>query len=143
MERKKILVVDDEPSVLDYIHEVLTLDGYASFPYSDASTALTLLASGASLDLAIVDLNMPDMNGLEFHAQIKHLRPRLPCIVVTGQSSVESYLNAINSGVYEYLNKPFRSSELKAVVAAALEKATRSSDGCPGQIQSSTFDGGQ
>jgi DNA-binding NtrC family response regulator len=139
MDKKTILVVDDDPAVLDYIHEILTMYGYESVTYSDGSTALTLIASGDPLDLAIVDLNMPDMNGLEFHARIKQLRPKLPCILVTGQSSVESYLNAMNSGVFEYLNKPFSSRELKAVVAAALEKSALMSGSGPGQIRSRDF----
>lgn len=129
MDKKTILVVDDDPDVLECAHEILTMHGYESVPCSEAAAALTLLASGASLDLAIIDLVMPVMNGLEFHAQVKQLRPGLPCIVVTGHTSVESYLNAINSGISEYLNKPYRSRELLTVVAAALEKsAMRSGD---------------
>jgi DNA-binding NtrC family response regulator len=139
MDKKTILVVDDDLAVLDYIHEILTMYGYESLPYSDASTALTVIASGTSLDLAIVDLKMPEMNGLEFHARIKQLRPRLPCIVVTGQSSVESYLHAMDSGVFEYLNKPFSSRELKAVVAAALEKSEMMTGSGPEQILSPEF----
>jgi DNA-binding NtrC family response regulator len=63
------------------------------------------------------------MSGLELHARIKQLRPGLPCIVVTGYSSVESYLNAINSGVCEYLNKPYGNRELLRVVGAVLDKS--------------------
>jgi DNA-binding NtrC family response regulator len=135
LDKKKILVVDDDPAVLDYIHELLTILGYESVPCSDSSAALTLLASGTPFDLAIIDLIMPDMNGLEFYRRIMQLRPQLPCIMVTGQSSVESYLNAMHSGIFEYLNKPFRSRELKAVIAAALERSTMISGGGPGLIQ--------
>jgi DNA-binding NtrC family response regulator len=135
LDKKKILVVDDDPDVLSYIHEILTIHGYESIPCSDSSTALTLLASGTPFDLAIIDLIMPDMNGLEFYTRIMQLRPQLPCIMVTGQSSVESYLNAMHSGIFEYLNKPFKSSELKAIVAAALEKSTMRSGGGPALIQ--------
>jgi len=122
MDKKKILVVDDDPGALECVHEILTRQGYESIPCSGASTALPLLASETSLDLAIIDLIMPDMNGLEFHATMKRLRPGLPCILVTGYGSVETYLNAINNGVFEYLNKPYRSIELKALVAAALKE---------------------
>jgi DNA-binding NtrC family response regulator len=122
MDKKTILVVDDDRDVLECIHGILTLHGYESVPCSDTSAALTLLASEASLDLAIIDLVMPEMNGLELHARVKQLRPELPCIIVTGCSSIESYLNAINNGAFGYLNKPYRFRELITVVAAALEK---------------------
>jgi DNA-binding NtrC family response regulator len=123
MNKKKILIVDDNIDTLECVHEILTLHGYESVPCSDASAALDLIDSRVSLDLAIIDLIMPEMSGLEFHARIKQLRPGLPCIVVTGYSSVESYLNAINSGVFEYLNKPYKSRELISIVAAALKES--------------------
>jgi DNA-binding NtrC family response regulator len=123
MDKKTILVVDDDADALECAHQILTRHGYESIPCSDISTALTLLASGASIDLALIDLFMPEMNGLEFHARIEQLRPGLPCIVVTGHSSVESYLIAINNGILDYLNKPYRIGELKKVVAMAFEKA--------------------
>jgi DNA-binding NtrC family response regulator len=134
MDKKKILVVDDDPYALECVHAILTMHGYDSIPFSDISAALTLLASGASLDLAIIDLMMPEMNGLEFHAKIMKLRPGLPCIMVTGYSSIESYLIAFNNGILEYLNKPYGSMDLKTIVAAALEKTAMRSGGGTGQI---------
>jgi DNA-binding NtrC family response regulator len=125
MDKKKILIVDDDVDALECVDEILTRYGYESVPCTDASAALVLLASEVSLDLAITDLVMPEMNGLEFHEKIKQLRPGLPCIVVTGYSSVESYLHAINSGVFEYLNKPYRNRELIAIVAAALKRSVQ------------------
>ena len=121
---KTILVVDDDADALETAHMILTCHGYKSIACSDISTALTLLASRETLDLVIIDLHMPEMNGLELHARIKELRPGLPCIMTTGDMSVESFLNAINSGVFEYFNKPYKSTKLLAVVAAALKEST-------------------
>ncbi len=123
MNRKKILVVDDDAGVLEYVHQMLDRSGYESIPFTNASAALAMLASETSLDLAIVDLVMPEMNGLEFHAELKRLRPGLPCILATGYGSVENYLDAMNSGVFDYLHKPFRRGDLITAIKAALEKS--------------------
>ncbi len=88
-----------------------------------------MLATGASFDLAIVDLIMPEMDGLEFHKKLMHLRPGLPCILTTGYGSVENYLRAVNSGVFDYLYKPYKYSDLLTVVKAALEKSTMNDGG--------------
>ena len=131
MEKKKILLVDDDPGVLECLHEILSRQGYEPASCSNASSALALVSSGAPFALAIIDLILPDMNGLECHARIKQLRPDLPCIVATGHCSVESYLTALSNGVFEYLNKPFRSRELQAVVGAAIGKAASLAQGRP------------
>jgi len=129
MDKKTILIVDDEPDALECIHEIVTRNGYESITCSDAASALKLLASGVHLDLAIFDLIMPDMNGHDLHSSIKELRPGLPCIIITGYASVESYLTAISSGVFEYLNKPYRCKDLVAVIAAALATSTKMCNG--------------
>ncbi len=129
MSKKTILVVDDDASVLECVHDMLTRYGYETIPCSDASAARATLTSGVTLDLAIIDLIMPEMNGLEFHAKLKHLRPGLPCILATGYGSVENYLNAINSGVFDYLYKPYRSRDLITIVEAALKKSATMNNG--------------
>ncbi len=130
MGRKKIMVVDDDTGVLEYLNEMLVRGGYESVPFSDASAALALLASETTLDLAIIDLVMPEMNGLEFHEKLKNLRPGLPCVLTTGYGSVENYLDAMHKGVFDYLYKPYRCSDLITVVNAALEKSARMNDNC-------------
>jgi len=133
MDKKRILVVDDDSGALEIVHNVLTTHGYEFILCPDTSQALAMVKSGASLDLAIIDLIMPDMNGLELHNRIKQLLPELPCIVVTGYSSVESYLSAMNSGAFGYLNKPYRSDDLKTLVAAALEYSAMKKSQGPGR----------
>ncbi len=125
MSKKTILVVDDDARVLECVHEMLTRYGYESILCSDTSAALAMLASGASLDLAIIDLVMPEMDGLEFHEKLKHLRPGLPCIITTGYGSVENYLDALHRGVFDYLYKPYRCSDLITVIKRALDKSTK------------------
>ena len=138
MPRKRILVVDDESGSLESIHETLTLHGYESIPCQKISAALTMLDSRAALDLAVFDFCMPEMNGLELHARIRQLRPELPCIMVTGYSTIENYLKAINSGVFEYLNKPYRNRELLKVVAAAI-KGSPMTGGVAGRSHTDAF----
>jgi two-component system response regulator (stage 0 sporulation protein F) len=96
--------------------------GYRSLLYADGEAALSPLASGVPIDAAIIDLIMPGMSGLEFLVRARWIAPHLPCIVLSGYSSTEQYLKAMQLGATEYLNKPVRIRELGKVVASVLEK---------------------
>ena len=134
MDKKTILVVDDDPDARDCVNEILTTRGYTSIPCADTPSAQALLASGASLDLAIIDISMQEMSGVELHGWIKQLWPGLPCIVISGYSPVEHDLSAIDNGGIEYLRKPYRIRELQSVVAAALRKTAMMSKGASVQV---------
>lgn len=116
---KTILFVDDDEGVRMSFEEILRRFGYEVISCVDGSSALSMIHSGSRIDLAIIDMIMPGMNGLEVIEGIRRARPYLPCILLTGNATVETYVKAMNLGIYEYLNKPIRKKELGAVVTSA------------------------
>lgn len=117
---KTILFVDDDESVRMSFEEILRRFGHEVLSCADGSSALSMIHAGPRIDLAIIDMVMPGMNGLEVIEGIRRARPDLPCIMLTGNATVEAYVKARSLGIYEYLNKPIRKKELGAVVTSAL-----------------------
>ncbi len=116
-----ILVVDDEASIRELLAKTLALAEYAVDTATDGNIALARLRDEAmACDLAIVDLKMPDMDGLMLIRQMKRLRPDLPVIIITGFSTEVSAIEAVNLGVAGYLTKPFRVPQVLAAAAKAL-----------------------
>ena len=116
-----ILVVDDEASIRELLAKTLALAEYDVDTVADGNTALTRLRDESmACDLAIVDLKMPDMDGLMLIRQVKRLRPELPVIIITGFSTEVSAIEAVNLGVAGYLTKPFRVPQVLAAAAKAL-----------------------
>jgi two-component system response regulator GlrR len=107
---------------------VLTSQGYQSVIARDAREASSLLQGATPVDLVIMETTLPDMDGMDFLSRLRRTDPALPVIVVTAQSSLESYLQAVNLGVVEYLTKPLYRKEILRIVRIALgaPEATRS-----------------
>lgn len=118
---KTILIIDPEFAG-NSLAGTLSRHGLKSFVVSEAGTALTILRSGMPVDLVIMELLLPDMDGLDLLATLRRERRDLPVLVVTSRGSIESYLQAVNLGVIEYLNKPVVSQELSCIVRSALDK---------------------
>lgn len=116
---KTILVVDDEPEILQVLQE--TLSDYHVITKTDAESALSLIRGGAKVDLVLTDNFMPGMKGSELISVLKKDAPSVPVIMLTAYSSVESYLQNISGGAFEYINKPVKASELRRIVKAAFE----------------------
>ncbi len=117
--RPRILVVDDEPTVRELLGKTLTLSDYDVDLCSDGPTALERLAA-AEFDLLIIDLKMPGMDGLSVIREARRRNLDLPVIIVTGFSTEANAIEAINLGVSGYLTKPFRIPRLLNVAARAL-----------------------
>jgi DNA-binding NtrC family response regulator len=119
-----VLLVDDEPSSLDLLTKML-VPQYAIVSANEATGALEMLrTNAAAYDVLISDLNMPGMNGLSLIREVRRIAPRLPIIIITGFSTESSAIEAVNLGVAGYLVKPFRASEVLAVIARALGVST-------------------
>ncbi len=95
--------------------------GYRVIPKPDAESALSIIQEGITVDLVVTDYRMPGMNGHEFLFALKKVLPSVPVIMLTGHSSVETYLKSLSLGVFEHLNKPVETKELGRIVEAALE----------------------
>jgi len=118
---KTILLVDDEPEVLNILAELVNGFGYTAMPKPDAESALSAVREGAVVDLVITDLRMPGMSGSELLPVLRKLLPAVPIIMLTANGSVESYIQSRSDGVFEYINKPVQAKELRRIVKAAFE----------------------
>lgn len=114
-EYKRILVVDDEENAREALSKILTHDGYEVTSAGNGLEALNFLRSNA-VELIITDLNMPEMNGLMFLRELNHSYPTSKVIMITAYGEVESYLEAITLGAFEYINKPVKYDDLKKVI---------------------------
>jgi two-component system, NtrC family, nitrogen regulation response regulator NtrX len=117
---KTILLVDDDPMVLNCLCDLLQRSGYTVIAEREASAALADSTTGANIDLVITDYQMAGMDGLEFLHELRRMHPTIPAIMVTGHDTLENYQKAIGLGTTAFLTKPFRARELLRVVAIAL-----------------------
>ena len=116
---KNVLIVDAD-SGSSGLAAALQRRGYRGITALNARDALTILQEGPSIDLVVTEIEFPDMEGLPFLIALRAIAPGLPIIVVTSSGSIESYLHAVNLGVYEYFNKPVPPKELIRIASIAL-----------------------
>lgn len=116
-----ILLVDDENGFRETVAEKLNLSGYSVDAFSSSSLALNKTKE-KEFSVAVVDIIMPEMDGLTLLSNIKEIQPLLEVIIITGQGSIESAINAIKKGAYNYLTKPVKLAELEIQIKKAYEK---------------------
>jgi DNA-binding response OmpR family regulator len=119
---RKILVVDDEPVVVNSVRRTLSRRGYVVEEAFSGKEALNRILS-EMYDLVLLDMRMPDGNGLELLPTIKKHRPALPVVMVTGYASIDTAVDAIQRGASDYVAKPFTPEELCAAANKALRRA--------------------
>jgi len=117
---KRILVVDDEENAREALSKILAHDGYDVSSAANGVEALNYLRN-KDVELIITDINMPEMNGLAFLRELNRCRPESNVIMLTAYGEVESYLEAMNLGAFEYINKPIRYDDLKKVINKILK----------------------
>jgi len=118
MKNDKILVVDDEQSMIDSLDVLLRDEGYIVEASSDAEEAYQR-AKLFQPDYALVDVRMEPKNGLWLLRQLKKRNPRLVVIMMTAYISVDEVVDAMKKGAYDYITKPFNITELRAVLKNA------------------------
>jgi DNA-binding response OmpR family regulator len=116
-----ILIVDDEPAVRYFLRRVLERDGHTVSEAESGEDALKLAATGA-FDLALIDLKLKGIGGLQVIAELRRLQPNTPAIVLTAHASLESAVEALRQGAHDYLFKPCTTVDLRASVNSALLK---------------------
>jgi two-component system NtrC family response regulator len=120
MSAAQILIVDDEPEVCNFFRHLLTRKGYAVTTVTSGAETQTALEH--HFDLALVDLKLPDCDGLSLLRQIKASRPHCEVIIMTGYSTVKSAVESIRLGAYDYIEKPFEDIEkLENLIDSALQ----------------------
>ncbi|MCK9328498.1 MAG: response regulator [Candidatus Cloacimonetes bacterium] len=118
--KKNILVVDDEQDIRELISDLLETKGYRILTACDGEDALSKMAN-ESFDLFIIDMSMPRMDGMTLLKEIKKIQPLAVVIVLTGFSSIEGAVNAIQAGAFQYISKPVKAKELFEIVEKALD----------------------
>jgi two-component system response regulator AtoC len=122
-----ILVADDDPVARDLLVEVLHGEGHETVAAGSAADSIRL-AQSTPLQLALIDLRMPDGDGLQVLKELKALQPSVPVIIVTAFADMETAVAAIRAGAHDYLSKPFGMDEIRNTVRRTL-KANRPSGG--------------
>jgi len=121
----RILIVDDELVVRDSLSKWFSSEGYTAKPAGGAREALEIVQQ-AEYDLALLDIKMPGMDGMELQARLHEVEPDLTLIIMTGYASVDTAVQALKRGAYDYITKPVDPDELSHLVEKALEhKRTR------------------
>lgn len=119
--KPRILVVDDEANVLLTTSSILRMEGYEVDTVASGAAALRAIEE-RYYDLILTDLNMPQVNGLAVLAGVRERSPGTVTIMITGYGSVESAIEAVHLGAYEYLLKPTEVDDLKQAVRRSLER---------------------
>jgi DNA-binding response OmpR family regulator len=121
----RILIVEDEERIASFVAKGLTADGHRTTVAADGRTALDL-ALGGDVDLMVLDIGLPGMDGFEVLDQLRAQGSRLPVIVLTARDSVTDTVSALEGGADDYMPKPFRFAELLARVRLRLRHAQES-----------------
>ncbi len=119
---ERVLVVEDDRELRSFLTEMLELSGYEAMACASAEAALREL-DRASADLVITDLVMPGMRGQELLQELRRRRPELNVIIITAFGSIDSAIELIKAGAYDYLAKPFGADALLVAVERALKES--------------------
>lgn len=118
----KILVVDDDAASLSSLGEAMALEGYEVSLAASGKEALSLAAQ-MDFDVVLTDLRMPSIDGLRVVRAIKNSHPETVLIVMTGFASMETVVDAISAGAYDYISKPFRLDQMRLKVQQSMQQA--------------------
>jgi DNA-binding NtrC family response regulator len=116
---RKILIVEDDEKVLNFLTRLLSSKGYSTVKAERGSQAIHL-ASIARPDMVILDLSLPDCSGIEVLGQLKAMDEAIQVIILTGYGSQKTVRDAMELGAFEFLTKPFEVGELCAVIQKAI-----------------------
>jgi putative nucleotidyltransferase with HDIG domain len=120
--RDRVLVVDDDPHVGEVLKNTISLNGYPCSYVSSADGAMDLLRRDPTYSLLIADIHMPGRSGLDLLEEIKHVRPEVEVILITGSADLDAAIFALRTGAYDFIRKPFAGEVVATSVARAMEK---------------------
>jgi len=119
---KKILVVDDEPRILSLLNGLLKTNGYEVTIAKDGLTAMEKLGQ-ETFDVILTDIRMPEMDGMELYRSLRKQGIESPVVFLTAYGTVESAIEAMQGGAFDYISKPFKVDELLATLERACKHA--------------------
>ena len=117
---EKILIVDDEAFIRENLERILAEDGYRTFS-TDSSEEAVRRVSEEEIDLVLLDLNLGARSGLDVLRELREVDPDVLVIIITGYGTVESAVEALKLGAYDYIKKPFKADAIHLIVRLALE----------------------
>src|SRR6185369_11020859 len=123
---RKVVICDDEKEILRYLKKILQPLGYSVDTYAEGQTLLDRLDADAAYvpALLVQDICMPDIDGIEILKQVRTLRPEMPVVIMTAFGSIDSAVEALKMGAYDYITKPFPKEKLIDSLEKALERET-------------------
>ncbi len=116
----RILVLDDEEGMCKLLKSILSPEGYEVITMTSSVKALEIVRK-ETFDIAVVDINMPELNGIEFLKQAISLRQELHFIMITAYGSIENAVDAMRLGAFDYITKPFQGDEIRISVKQVLD----------------------
>jgi diguanylate cyclase (GGDEF)-like protein len=119
--KEKILVVDDDPNLRKTLADILRVKGYETAIAGTGAEAITAAEQG-DISLALIDLMLPDMSGLEVMQHIKEISPLTEAIILTGHASMDTAIKATGQGAFSYLLKPYNMDDLLRVIRHGVER---------------------
>ena len=122
-----LLVVDDEPQILQVVAVILQDEGFEVLTAPDGETALKMVA-GTAPELVLLDIALPGLDGLEVLTELKRQYPFLPVIIISAYGSVENAIKATRLGAYDFIEKPPNADKILLSVRNALELARLSEE---------------
>ena len=120
---KRILVVDDEENARIGLSRLLSKEGFVVDSVSNGFEALNYLRQ-QDVNLIVTDINMPGMNGIAFLKELNKSFPHSNVIMVTAYGGVDSYIESMNLGAFEYINKPIKVEELKSILRKIFKESS-------------------
>jgi two-component system response regulator AtoC len=138
-ERKQILVVDDEPNLRRVLSALLARDDYDVHTAEDGERALAVLGEH-HIDMVVTDLRMPKIDGMELLRRVRAMDEELPVVIITAHGTVDNAVEALKTGAFDYITKPFDQTEVRTIVRKALRtrdlaatEATRQTESVVGE----------
>ncbi len=122
MSSLRVLIIDDDAKVCEYLQELLTPDGCEVLSINDPNEGLAKLKTKETFHILILDLKMPGVNGIDLLAQIRKVDKDIAAIILTAYPSLESATDAINLDVSAYMQKPFSGEEMRETIARVARK---------------------
>ncbi len=119
----QILVVDDEPLIRESLYEIFRIDGYKASMAQSGEEAIELITK-QKIDIVVTDMKLPKMNGLTLLEKIKKHDSKIEVIFITGYATIETAVEAMKKGAYDYITKPINDSEIKLIIEKIVEKNT-------------------
>jgi diguanylate cyclase (GGDEF)-like protein/PAS domain S-box-containing protein len=119
--KNNILIIDDDPNIRKTLSDIFDINGYKSITAATGENALKKVDEG-NIDIALIDLKLEDMSGIKLMKKIKKLCPDIECIILTGHASEDTAIEAVNSGAYSYIKKPYNIEQLLFTIRRAIER---------------------